>query len=50
MKETDDFEHFNWRKVDSNDAAQKDLVQDFFAWDGTFGGTHKQFNQGKIFK
>jgi len=50
MKETDDFEHFNWRKAEISDSTQKELVQDFFAWDGTFGGAHKEFNQGKIFK
>jgi len=50
MKETDDFEHYNWRKVDPSDHNQKELVQDYFAWDGTFGGTRKPFNQGKIFK
>jgi len=50
MKETDDFEHYTWRKVDTADASQKELVNDFFAWDGPFGGAHKEFNQGKIYK
>jgi len=50
MKETDDYEHYVWTKVDPEDAAQREKVNDFFAWDGTFGGNHLEFNQGKIFK
>lgn len=50
MKETDDCEHYVWKKVDPNDAATKELIGDYFAWEGTFGGTNKEVNQGKIFK
>jgi len=49
MKETDDYEHYNWKKADVNDQTTKALVEDFFAWDGNFGG-RPAFNQGKIFK
>jgi len=48
MKETDDYVNFNWKKVDLTDSAQKELLSDYFAWDGNFGG--KKFSQGKIFK
>jgi len=48
MKVTDDFEQYTWRKIDLSDSAQKELVEDYFAWDGKFGG--KKYNQGKIFK
>jgi len=48
MIECDDSEHYTWRKADTNDAATRELINDFFAWDGSFGG--KKFNQGKIFK
>jgi elongation factor 1-gamma len=48
MNECDDSEHYTWRKADTNDAATRELINDFFAWDGSFGG--KKFNQGKIFK
>lgn len=48
MKETDDSEHYEWRRVDINNSADKALVEDFWAWDGNFGG--RSFNQGKIFK
>lgn len=48
MKATDDCEHYEWKRVDVNNAADKALVEDFWAWDGNFGG--KSFNQGKIFK
>jgi len=50
MTFTDDSEHYTWRKCDPNDAATRELFNDYFSWDGTFGGTNKQFNQGKIFK
>jgi len=48
MTECDDAEHYNWRKADTNDAATRELIGDFWAWDGSFGG--RKFNQGKIFK
>jgi len=48
MKETDDYENFSWKKADITDASQKELIADYFAWDGKFGG--KTFNQGKAFK
>lgn len=44
----DDVEHYSWRKADTNDAATRDLIGDYFAWDGNLGG--RKFNQGKIFK
>jgi len=49
MKECEDAELYNWRKVDINDPSQKQLVNDFWCWEGKFG-TGRQFNQGKIFK
>jgi elongation factor 1-gamma len=48
MVECDDSEHYNWRKADTNDPATRELINDFWAWDGSFGG--RKFNQGKIFK
>jgi len=44
----DDVEHYTWRKADTNDTATRELINDFFAWDGSFGG--RKFSQGKIFK
>jgi elongation factor 1-gamma len=44
----DDVEHYTWKKADTNDAATRTLIEDYFAWDGNLGG--KRFNQGKIFK
>jgi len=49
MKECDDYEHYNWKKADTDDAATRELINDFLAWDGKFGDGRK-FNQGKIFK
>jgi len=48
MKECDDSEHYNWTKLNPDDAASRELVNDYFSWEGNFGG--KKFNQGKIFK
>jgi elongation factor 1-gamma len=48
MSECDDSEHYDWKKADTNDAATRELINDFWAWDGNFGG--RKFNQGKIFK
>jgi len=49
MKETVDYENYTWKKLDPADKASQELVNDFWAWDGSFGG-NKSFNQGKIFK
>jgi elongation factor 1-gamma len=48
--EVDDAEHYTWRKADLDNSADKELINDFWAWDGTFGGKYKAFNQAKIFK
>jgi elongation factor 1-gamma len=48
MKACDDAEHYNWKRVDINNPAEKKLVEDYFAWDGELGG--KKFNAGKTFK
>jgi len=44
----DDVEHYAWRKVDPKDNSVRELINDYFAWDGSFGG--RKFNQAKIFK
>jgi len=44
----DDVEHYAWRKADPNDTATRELINDYFAWDGSFGG--RKFNSAKIFK
>jgi len=48
MKEVDDYDQYEWRKADSSDPATRELINDYFCWDGNLGG--KKFNQGKIFK
>jgi len=47
MKDCEDSELYSWRKADL--VADKDLVNDFFAWEGKFDGARK-FNQAKAFK
>jgi len=50
MTFTDDCEHYEWKKLDYNDESTKQLIGDYFAWEGSFGGMTNKFNQGKIFK
>jgi elongation factor 1-gamma len=48
LSEVDDYEHFNWRKADTEDVATRELINDYWAWDGSFNG--KKFQQGKAYK
>jgi len=48
MEECEDAEHFAWKKIDISE--QKELISDYFAWDGSFGGKTKCFTEGKIYK
>jgi len=48
MLECEDQELYTWKRADTNDSATRELVSDYFAWDGKMGG--KKFNQGKVFK
>jgi elongation factor 1-gamma len=48
MKACDDFEHYNWKKLDPNSEADRKLVDDYNALEGDFGG--KKFTAGKTFK
>jgi len=43
-----DFDSYNFVKVDPNDSAVRKEVEDFFAWDGDFGG--RSVADGKVFK
>jgi len=43
-----DYESYNWTRLPVEDEKTKQLVNQFFLWEGEFGG--KKFNQGKIFK
>jgi elongation factor 1-gamma len=44
MVECDDSEHYNWTKAETDDAATRERINQFWAWD------MPNFNQGKIFK
>jgi len=50
LTDVDDYENFDWRKADVNNAADKELVADFFSWGGNFGGKYKPFNSARAFK
>ncbi|GMT10607.1 hypothetical protein PFISCL1PPCAC_1904, partial [Pristionchus fissidentatus] len=43
-----DYESYDWTKLNPDDESTKKTVQEYFMWEGDFGG--KKFNQGKIFK
>jgi len=48
MKACDDAEHYHWKRADLSNPAEKKLLEDYFAWEGDFGG--KKYNIGKVFK
>lgn len=50
MTECDDAEHYNWKQANLDDSATKELINDYWAWDGSFGGKTKHFIEGKTFK
>jgi len=51
MQEVDDFILYDWKKLDSKDEKERKLIEDYFAWNGDFGGNRPTFNdKGKIFK
>lgn len=43
-----DYESYEWKKLNPDDAETKKTVNEYLSWTGDFGG--KKFNQGKIFK
>ena len=43
-----DYESYDWKKLDADSPETKKMVEEYFKWEGEFGG--KKFNQGKIFK
>jgi len=50
MKDVEDYELYNWSKVDINNPAHRELVTDYLVWEGNFGGKTLKVNQGKTFK
>jgi len=51
MKDSDDYSSYDWKKLDHKDEKDRKLIEDYFAWDGEFGGNRPAFNeQGKVFK
>ncbi|XP_065185449.1 elongation factor 1-gamma-like [Sycon ciliatum] len=43
-----DYESYDWRKLDPSADETKSLLQEYFAWEGDFGG--KKFASGSVFK
>jgi elongation factor 1-gamma len=43
-----DYESYTWKKLSPDDESTKQLVNQYFLWEGEHNG--KKFNQGKIFK
>jgi elongation factor 1-gamma len=50
LTEVDDYELFEWKKLDPTSVVDKALVADYWAWSGDFGGRAKQLNAAKMFK
>jgi len=51
MSDVDDYILYDWKKLDSKNEADRKLIEDFFAWNGDFGGNRLPFHdKGKIFK
>lgn len=48
MIDVADYDSYTFARADTNDAKTRELINDYFAWDGDLEG--KTFNQGKIFK
>ncbi|XP_040576772.1 elongation factor 1-gamma [Lepeophtheirus salmonis] len=44
-----DYSSYNWTKLDADSGETKDLVEQYFKWEGA-DKEGKKFNQGKIFK
>ena len=45
---TIDYESYEWKKLDPKSEETKKIVNEYWLWEGDFGG--KSFNQGKIYK
>lgn len=43
-----DYDTYEWKKLDIDNADDKQMITDYFAWEGKFGG--KKFQDGKVFK
>jgi len=48
MLDCDDYLLYNWKKADLSNDTDKKLIEDYFAWNGDFGG--KKFKDAKVFK
>lgn len=44
----EDYESYDWKKLDPDDEDTKKIITEYLSWEGEFDG--KTFNQGKIFK
>jgi len=50
MTECEDSVLYRWRKADLNSTSDRELINDYWAWNGNFGDGKKKFNQAKAFK
>jgi len=46
MGQVDDAELYDWRELNIDNADDRKLIEDYFAWDGELGGQKKPVNQG----
>jgi len=50
MKEVDDYPNYNWTQLDAKNEKDRKLIEDYFSWNGDFGGRPAFHDQGKVFK
>jgi len=51
MYECDDAAWYTWKKLDTKSDADKELIEDYMAWNGRFGGQEKiEALDGKTYK
>jgi len=48
VTDCDDTEHFNWTKLNPDDEQTKKIVNEYWSWEGSFGG--HTFVQGRTYK
>ena len=51
MKDVTGFESYEFTRLDTNDPAKRQLIDDYFCWEGSFGGRAvNNVLEGKVFK
>jgi hypothetical protein len=49
LKDSDDYELYNWTRLDISNPEHKKTIEEYLHWEGDFGGKGKPAD-GKIFR